>query len=217
MTDSIKRIIFGSKKQQNIILTINVKINYNTNDKLDSTKTLTSSNIHTEINTEQNNISLSPKAKNYSKKITIGKKNPKTPSYNNGKVIEGKKNYSEKYRKINNNSYSINNDNKDIKNNSYSINKDNKNIKNNSYLNKDIDFEKENPEEDIFDKSLINNDIENEIEETEKEFSDYINNYINENPLSNLNNINDLNSMIQQTKQVLDNFMAYQNLFYQLI
>ena len=217
MTDSIKRIIFGSKKQQNIILTINVKINYNTNEKLDSTKTLTSSNIHTEINTEQNNISLSPKAKNYSKKITIGKKNPKTPSYNNGKVIEGKKNYSEKYRKINNNSYSINNDNKEIKNNSYSINKDNKNIQNNSYLNKDIDFEKEYPEEDIFNKSLINNDIENEIEETEKEFSDYINNYINENPLSNLNNINDLNSMIQQTKQVLDNFMAYQNLFYQQI
>ena len=63
MTDSIKRIIFGSKKQQNIILTINVKINYNTNDKLDSTKTLTSSNIHTEINTEQNKISLNPKKK----------------------------------------------------------------------------------------------------------------------------------------------------------
>ena len=216
MTDSIKRIIFGPKKSLNLIITICAMILYN-NEKIDSNKININTNYNTEINSENNILSLSPKTKELNqKKIFSNKRKIKTPSSQNGIINFDymKKNLMEKTKKINNNSYSMN-IRKEIQNNINNL-KENKN-NNTTIEDNNINIEKKEPEEDPFDNSIINNDIENEIEETEKEFSDYINNYINENPLSNLNNINDLNSMIQQTKQVLDNFMAYQNLFYQQI
>jgi len=216
MTDSIKRIIFGPKKSLNLIITICAMILYN-NEKIDSNKININTNYNTENNSEMNIISLSPKTKELNqKKIFSNKRKIKNPSYQNGIINyeHMKKNLMEKTKKINNNSYSMN-IRKEIQNNINNL-KENKN-NNTTIEDNNINIEKKEPEEDPFDNSIINNDIENEIEETEKEFSDYIKNFISANPLSYLDNIDNLDIMINQTKQVFDNFMAYQNLFYQQI
>ena len=217
MTDSIKRIIFGPKKSMNLIITICAMILYN-NEKKDSNKTNINTNYNTEINSENNILSLSPKTKDINQKkiFSNNKGKIKTPSSQNGIINYEymKKNLMEKTKKINNNSYLMN-IRKEIKNNINSL-KENKN-NNTTIDNNNTNIEKKEPEEDPFDNSIINNEIENEVEETEKEFSDYIKNFISANPLSYLDNIDNLDIMINQTKQVFDNFMAYQNLFYQQI
>ena len=217
MTDSIKRIIFGPKKSMNLIITICAMILYN-NEKIDSNKTNINTNYNTEINSENNILSLSPKTKELNqKKIFSNKRKIKTPSSQNGIINFDymKKNLMEKTKKINNNSYSMN-IRKEIKNNINNL-KENKNNNTTIDNNNDNNIEKKEPEEDPFDNSIINDEIENEVEETEKEFSDYVKNFISTNPLSYLDNIDNLDIMINQTKQVFDNFMAYQNLFYQQI
>ena len=188
------------------------------NEKKDSNKTNINTNYNTEINSENNILSLSPKTKDINQKkiFSNNKGKIKTPSSQNGIINYEymKKNLMEKTKKINNNSYSMN-IRKEIQNNINNL-KENKN-NNTTIEDNNINIEKKEPEEDPFDNSIINNDIENEIEETEKEFSDYIKNFISANPLSYLDNIDNLDIMINQTKQVFDNFMAYQNLFYQQI
>ena len=93
-----------------------------------------------------------------------------------------------------------------------------KNIKENSADKKNILIEKEEESEDILkDNSFIDKDIDNEEKKNDNDFIEFIKILKEKNPLNNLNNISDLNNMLNHTKNIINQLINYQEMYYDRI
>ena len=93
-----------------------------------------------------------------------------------------------------------------------------KNIKENSADKKNILIEKEEESEDILkDNSFIDKEIDNEEKKNDNDFIEFIKILKEKNPLNNLNNISDLNNMLNHTKNIINQLINYQEMYYDRI
>ena len=238
MTDSLKKLIFGSSTSSNQIkINIHSSLQYFGNGSLIKEKSLrkNKSNINKEI---------------YDTKIlTTGKE--KEPKSN--RVIFNFKS------DLNNNSLSIRKDKNNISNRNilkshkiYMTNQnsspfpytqvvspkkyllynipgtDLKKIPKTQNVNTNNEFHKiKNTEEEITennlndedpnDRSRIDRDLENEEKYGDKKLYEFINNLMKENPLEELDNKKDIGEMIMYTKDIISQLLEYQIKFYEVL
>ena len=104
----------------------------------------------------------------------------------------------------------------------------NSNIPKNNYFNKNNNGGKrlnpspqttkvpnEPPQEDPTDTSVIYPEISNPIQPIDEEFTDFMQKFIEKNPLEQLTQFNDINEMMIYTKNVIDKLLCYQQEYYE--
>jgi hypothetical protein len=70
-------------------------------------------------------------------------------------------------------------------------------------------------EEDPADTSVIYPEISNPIQPIDEEFTEFMQKFIEKNPLEQLNQFNDINEMMIYTKNVIDKLLCYQQEYYE--
>ena len=119
---------------------------------------------------------------------------------------------------IRKNSYGNNNNNNNFNNSSNNFNNSSNKILTRDNLNekeeKKNDFEE--PENDPKDNSLIDPLILKEISEVDNNFIQFMSNFMEKNPLEQINqfNNNNINECIIHTKEIIDQLFEYQNNYY---
>ena len=218
MSDSTRRVLFGNL---NINLKINVHATLQFSDK-------SNDNIK-KVESQTQNLSLH-KSGNSIDKITHSPKNSSGKfnknfinSLNNNTSNSGLNDKSPKYNKIKRPITSINN-NKKMRNISASPQQRKMNQKSGIKKNnvKDLSADKnkileklEMPEEDLKDNSFINIEVEREDKKVDKDFTEFINIFKENYPLSKLDSFNDLNEMINYTKNIASQLISYQKMYYE--
>ena len=71
------------------------------------------------------------------------------------------------------------------------------------------------PEEDLKDNSFIDIEVEREDKKDDKDFTEFINVFKENYPLSKLNSFNDVNEMLNFTKDVVSQLISYQTMYYE--
>ena len=102
-------------------------------------------------------------------------------------------------------------------------NSNNNNIQKNNYFAKNI--QKQNPQsqfsnpplqqEDPTDISIIYPEIANPVQPVDEEFNEFMQKFIEKNPLEQLTQFNDINEMMIYTKNVIDKLLCYQQEYYE--
>ena len=219
MSDSTRRVLFGNSNS-NLNLKINVHATLqfidknNDSVKKNENQVQKSGNSIEKITSSPKNIS-SKFNKNYLKDINnnISSSNSntenKTPTFSKIKrpvssITNNKKNRnasaSPQHRKFL----------------QKSIQK--KNIKEISADKRNIFIQKEEDSEDILkDNSFIDKDIDNEEKKNDNDFIEFIKIFKEKNPLNNLNNISDVNNMLNHTKNIINQLINYQEMYYDRI
>ena len=240
MTDSTKRLLFGNlSPSNNLRINVRARINYiqgqttKNNKKIFSPK---SSGINAKknmaigessspkINNGNNMYNQNPNVNNnnfvfnkqqipMSKKVPIMKSSLASNNNNNNNI-----NIGNRYNKHNNNAADmiLQQQNKNI-NNSNNINNIPKNnffTKNSPNANPPIPSQPEQ-QEDPTDTSVIYPEISNPIQPIDEEFTEFMQKFIEKNPLEQLTQFNDINEMMIYTKNVIDKLLCYQQEYYE--
>ena len=95
----------------------------------------------------------------------------------------------------------------------------NNNIAKNNFFNKNNNggkkFIQPQLEEDPNDTSVIYPEIANQIQPIDEEFTEFMQKFIEKNPLEQLTQFNDINEMMIYTKNVIDKLLCYQQEYYE--
>ena len=239
MTDSTKRLLFGNlSPNNNLRINIKAKITYmqiqgtKNNKKLFSPK---SSGINS--NSKKNmGDSASPKINNANNMNNIYSPNNQNINnninntdfvFNKQQIPMSKKVPIMKTSQVPNQNNKINIGNKynkhmnmaDImlqqnQNQNKNQNNNNKNFyqKNNSIS---PSVEKPITQEDPTDTSVIYNEISNPVEPIDEEFTEFMQKFIEKNPLEQLQQFSDINEMMIYTKNIIDKLLSYQQEYYE--
>ena len=243
MTDSTKRILFGNLSQNNNLrINVRARINYlqgqgvKNNKKIFSPK---SSGINTKknigigdssspkvynINNMNNNNNINPSNFVFNKQqIPMQKKVPimktssasNTNNINNNNINNNNINIGNRYNKRNMNMADIilqhqqQQNQNNISNPNNAINKP-KNPKNN-YIQKNAPQQQDDPT----DTSVIYPEVSNPVQPIDEEFTEFMQKFIEKNPLEQLSQFNDINEMMTYTKNVIDKLLCYQQEYYE--
>lgn len=239
MTDSLKKFIFGSSTtNKEIKINIHSSLKYiggsgtlrekslrknksNVNKEITNTKILysgkdkepKSNRVLMNFNSELNNNSISIRKetnsnnsnRNNSKSYKLQIKNQYSNPFPHTQVVSPKKYLLYKIPGT------------ELKKNSKVANININNINNLNRIKNDDEIEITElniNDDDPNDRSLIDKDLENEEKNEDKNLYEFINNLINENPLSELDNKKDIGEMIIYTKDIISQLLEYQIKFY---
>ena len=172
------------------------------------------------IGNQNNNINNSNFVFN-KQQIPMSKKVPLMKSSQNNNNINNNINIGNRYNKNNNMNMA------DIilqQQQNTNLNNNQKNIlPKNNFFQKNSNREKgQSPipgqkkiEEDPADTSVIYPEISNPIQPIDEEFTEFMQKFIEKNPLEQLNQFNDINEMMIYTKNVIDKLLCYQQEYYE--
>ena len=242
MTDSTKRLLFGNLSQSNNLrINVRARITYiqgqgnKNNKKVFSPKGINNKKNIGESSSPKingNNIYMNNSNNNNSnyvfnkQQIPMSKKVPIMKSslmsnYNNNNI-----NIGNRYNKHNVNMADImiqqqqQNLNQNIAANAEN---QNINIQKNNFFTKNSGGKKmsPNPQPEVdpqpepTDTSVIYPEISNPIQPIDEEFTDFMQKFIEKNPLEQLTQFNDINEMMIYTKNVIDKLLCYQQEYYE--
>ena len=242
MTDSTKRLLFGNLSQSNNLrINVRARITYiqgqgnKNNKKVFSPKGINNKKNIGESSSPKingNNIYMNNSNNNNSnyvfnkQQIPMSKKVPIMKSslmsnYNNNNI-----NIGNRYNKHNVNMADImiqqqqQNLNQNIAANAEN---QNINIQKNNFFTKNSGGKKMSPnpqpevdpQPDPTDTSVIYPEISNPIQPIDEEFTDFMQKFIEKNPLEQLTQFNDINEMMIYTKNVIDKLLCYQQEYYE--
>ena len=242
MTDSTKRLLFGNLSQSNNLrINVRARITYiqgqgnKNNKKVFSPKGINNKKNIGESSSPKingNNIYMNNSNNNNSnyvfnkQQIPMSKKVPIMKSslmsnYNNNNI-----NIGNRYNKHNVNMADImiqqqqQNLNQNIAANAEN---QNINIQKNNFFTKNSGGKKMSPnpqpevdpQPDPTDISVIYPEISNPIQPIDEEFTDFMQKFIEKNPLEQLTQFNDINEMMIYTKNVIDKLLCYQQEYYE--
>ena len=242
MTDSTKRLLFGNLSQSNNLrINVRARITYiqgqgnKNNKKVFSPKGINNKKNIGESSSPKingNNIYMNNSNNNNSnyvfnkQQIPMSKKVPIMKSslmsnYNNNNI-----NIGNRYNKHNVNMADImiqqqqQNLNQNIAANAEN---QNINIQKNNFFTKNSGGKKmpPNPQPEVesqpdpTDTSVIYPEISNPIQPIDEEFTDFMQKFIEKNPLEQLMQFNDINEMMIYTKNVIDKLLCYQQEYYE--
>ena len=245
MTDSTKRLLFGNlSPSNNLRINVKARINYvqgqiNKNNKnvfspkipgnvkkniveTGSPKINKDNNMYNNSNNNINNsnfvfnkqqIPMSKKvpimksslASNNNNNINIGNRYNKNNNMNMADIM-----LQQQQQNQNINTANIQNNNNIQKNNFF--------MKNNKKINLLSPSQIAPPpqqQEDPTDTSVIYPEISNPIQPLDEEFTEFMQKFIEKNPLEQLNQFNDINEMMVYTKNVIDKLLCYQQEYYE--
>ena len=241
MTDSTKRLLFGNlSPSNNLRINVKAKITYmqqgqgNKNNKklfspkstgINAKKNLGDSGSPKINNNNVNNVNNNINNSNFvfnkqqillSKKVPIMKTSQASNNNNNNINI----NIGNRYNKYNQN---INNMNMaDIILQQNQNNQKNISQKNNFFQKNVPNLHSQTPNqqkfdvlEDPTDTSVIYPEISNPVQPIDEEFTDFMQKFIEKNPLEQLTQFNDINEMMIYTKNVIDKLLCYQQEYYE--
>jgi hypothetical protein len=246
MTDSTRKLLFGNTNLSNTIkINIHSMIEYTEktsnilkqshslpreeigikNNNNNNTNQLNKANIN--IQMKKNSSMIHKQANNSTSSIRDNKTPPMRKIQKNTNSSVTTSNYKSPSNKKNNartgsatirkNSYG-NNNNNNFNNSSNNFNNSSNKILTRDNLNekeeKKNDFEE--PENDPKDNSLIDPLILKEISEVDNNFIQFMSNFMEKNPLEQINqfNNNNINECIIHTKEIIDQLFEYQNNYY---
>ena len=202
MTDSIRRILFGSP-QSNIVLKLNIHVTLQYKEK-DKT---TNKNVQ-----KKNEFHLSKELNNSSKKLKIQNnllEKDKTYTNYHTKNDNQKKNISSlKKQRSTSKSKSVSQLSK-INNN---IN--NNDVKKNSSQKELLPAKKENVN---IESSFMDDELNTPVQNIDNNFLNFMNNFEQKNPLQKINEFNNTNDMIEYTKNNITQLLDYQTQYYNLL
>ena len=219
MSDSTKRVLFGNSNT-NVVLKINVHATLQFSDKsIDNAKKVENQNHNLSVHKSGNSVDkFTQSPKNASAKFN---KNFLNSLNNNNSNLGVNENKSPKFNIIKRPVTSIHN-HKKMRNISASpqqrqINQKSGKKKNNI---KDLSSDQkkiflDEPEEDLKDNSFIDIEVEREDKKDNKDFTEFINVFKENYPLSKLNSFNDVNEMLNYTKDVVSQLISYQTMYYE--
>ena len=219
MSDSTKRVLFGNSNT-NVVLKINVHATLQFSDKsIDNAKKVENQNHNLSVHKSGNSVDkFTQSPKNASAKFN---KNFLNSLNNNNSNLGVNDNKSPKFNIIKRPVTSIHN-HKKMRNISASpqqrqINQKSGKKKNNI---KDLSSDQkkiflDEPEEDLKDNSFIDIEVEREDKKDDKDFTEFINVFKENYPLSKLNSFNDVNEMLNFTKDVVSQLISYQTMYYE--
>ena len=224
MTDSLKKLIFGSSTSSNQIkINIHSTLQYFTGNGILKEKLLrkNKSNVTKEI---------------YDTKINLGPKSNRVILDFRSEIINNSINIKKERNNISNRNiknYKItyNNQHSNPYPHTRVVSPKNKllyhipatelkkypniNLTNDINNNKEEEISDNNlNDEDPNDRSRIDKILENEDTSEYNDFNEFINNLIKENPLSELDNIKDIGEMVMYTKDIISQLLEYQIKFY---
>ena len=202
MTDSIRRVLFGNP-QSNVVLKINVhaSLQYKEKDKTSNKKVTKKLERH--LNKELNNSSKKLKIKN-----NLLEKDKSYNNYNT-KIDNQKKNTSNlKKQHSNSKSKSVS---QLSRINNYINNND---TKKNSSEQQLVPAKIENVEKE---NSFIDDELNIPVKNIDNNFLNYMKNFEQKNPLQQLNELNDVDDMIEYTKNNINQLLDYQTQYYNLL
>ena len=242
MTDSTKRLLFGNlSPSNNLRINIRAKISYMQGQPNKNNKKIFSPKSSSGINSKKNIGEGSPKINNGNNAYNANANgvNNQNNNINNSNFVFNKQQIpmskkSPLMKSSQNNNNNINIGNRYNKNNNMNmadIILQQQNLNNNpkSILPKNNFFQKnsnqkkaQSPissqqkiEEDPTDTSVIYPEISNPVQPIDEEFTEFMQKFIEKNPLEQLNQFNDINEMMIYTKNVIDKLLCYQQEYYE--
>ena len=243
MTDSTKRLLFGNlSPSNNLRINIRAKISYMQGQPNKNNKKIFSPKSSSGINSKKNIGEGSPKINNGNNAFNANANgvNNQNNNINNSNFVFNKQQIpmskkSPLMKSSQNNNNNINIGNRYNKNNNMNmadiILQQQQNLNNNpkSILPKNNFFQKnsnrekgQSPvpgqqkiEEDPTDTSVIYPEISNPVQPIDEEFTEFMQKFIEKNPLEQLNQFNDINEMMIYTKNVIDKLLCYQQEYYE--
>ena len=245
MTDSTKRLLFGNlSPSNNLRINIRAKISYMQGQPNKNNKKIFSPKSSSGINSKKNIGEGSPKINNGNNAYNANANgvNNQNNNINNSNFVFNKQQIpmskkSPLMKSSQNNNNNINIGNRYNKNNNMNMadiilqQQQQQNLNNNpkSILPKNNFFQKnsnqkkaQSPisgqqkiEEDPTDTSVIYPEISNPVQPIDEEFTEFMQKFIEKNPLEQLNQFNDINEMMIYTKNVIDKLLCYQQEYYE--
>ena len=242
MTDSTKRLLFGNLSQSNNLrINVRARITYiqgqgNKNNKKvfspkginnkknigeSSSPKINGNNIYmNNSNNNNSNYVFNKQQIPMSKKVPIMKSSLMSNNNNNNINIGNRYNkhnvnmadimIQQQQQNLNQN-IAANAENQNIniqKNNFFTKNSGGKKMSSNPQPEVD-------PQPDPTDTSVIYPEISNPIQPIDEEFTDFMQKFIEKNPLEQLTQFNDINEMMIYTKNVIDKLLCYQQEYYE--
>jgi len=245
MTDSTKRLLFGNlSPSNNLRINIRAKISYMQGQPNKNNKKIFSPKSSSGINSKKNIGEGSPKINNGNNAYNANANgvNNQNNNINNSNFVFNKQQIpmskkSPLMKSSQNNNNNINIGNRYNKNNNMNMadiilqQQQQQNLNNNpkSILPKNNFFQKnsnqkkaqspisgqQKMEEDPTDTSVIYPEISNPVQPIDEEFTEFMQKFIEKNPLEQLNQFNDINEMMIYTKNVIDKLLCYQQEYYE--
>ena len=171
------------------------------------------------INNQNNNINNSNFVFN-KQQILMSKKVPLMKSSQNNNNTNNNINIGNRYNKNNNMNMAdiiLQQQQQNLNNNPKSI------LPKNNFFQKNSNQKKaqspisgqQKMEEDPTDTSVIYPEISNPVQPIDEEFTEFMQKFIEKNPLEQLNQFNDINEMMIYTKNVIDKLLCYQQEYYE--
>ena len=194
MTDSIRRVLFGSP-QANITLKINVNVSLQYKDKEKiggKLSTSTSLKKDEKVNKESGNLSKKIKSLDKEKNTNLQQKNiTQKKNANLKKQTSGSK----------------------AKYSTSGVGKQNVTNKNPSQKELNIDVSENQNVND----SDIDDEINKPIQNVDSNFLDFMKNFERDNPLDKVNQFNNVSDMVEYTKNNIEMLLEYQTKYYELL
>jgi len=245
MTDSTKRLLFGNlSPSNNLRINIRAKISYMQGQPNKNNKKIFSPKSSSGINSKKNIGEGSPKINNGNNAYNVNANgvSNQNNNINNSNFVFNKQQIpmskkSPLMKSSQNNNNNINIGNRYNKNNNMNMadiilqQQQQQNLNNNpkSILPKNNFFQKnsnqkraqspisgqQKMEEDPTDTSVIYPEISNPVQPIDEEFTEFMQKFIEKNPLEQLNQFNDINEMMIYTKNVIDKLLCYQQEYYE--
>ena len=222
MTDSVKRVLFGNTSPSNYLkINLHITLQYKEKEK-NVNKTYEKKEKEKEKDHRHYLSNSGKKMKSYERSESFGKggEHPKEPAPSNTFSQRNfgvtKKNQNIKKQRSNSKPSSNIKSSQTMKPKTQIFNNNNK-LKE---VQKEI-LEDEQIAEDKKAKnkndSFIDEELNKEVKEINPEFTNFMKEFSNKNPLDKLNSFNDSNEMMEYTKNIIDQLLDYQIKYYEML
>ena len=222
MTDSVKRVLFGNTSPSNYLkINLHITLQYKEKEK-NINKTYEKKEKEKEKDHRHYLSNSGKKMKSYERSESFGKggEHPKEPvpsnTFSQRNFGVTKKNQNIKKQRSNSKPSSNIKSSQTMKPKTQIFNNNNK-LKE---VQKEI-LEDEQIAEDKKAKnkndSFIDEELNKEVKEIDPEFTNFMKEFSNKNPLDKLNSFNDSNEMMEYTKNIIDQLLDYQIKYYEML
>ena len=220
MSDSVKRVLFGNTSSSNSLkINLHITLQYKEKEKI-----LNKTNDKKEKETKPTSYS-GKKVKSYERSESFGKggdqkkeSGPATSTFSQRTFGVAKKNVNTNLKKQRSNSKPASNikSSQTTKPKTQIFNSNNKLKEAQKAILEDEHNEGEKKNKNKKNESFIDDELNKEIKEINPQFVNFMKEFNNKNPLDKLNSFNDINQMMEYTKNIVEQLLDYQSKYYDM-
>ena len=223
MSDSIKRVIFGNTSLSNSLkINLHITLQYKEKEK---EKTKINEKKDKDKERKHNFSTSGKKIKTHERSESLGKggehkkdSNAASNTFSQRNFAANKKNANIRKQRSNSKPVSNMKNSQTMKPKTQIFNNNNKlkEVQKALLDDEQNDEEKKNKNKSKNKDSFIDEELNKEIKEINPQFINFMKDFSNKNPLDKLNSINDINAMMEYTKNIVDQLLDYQLKYYDM-